>query len=418
MHTKIAILLTNLEGGGAQKVAITHAKALMAEGFDPTLIILEKNGHYNLPDNLNIHFLSNLNLQESKTQKLLQFPKLILDLAKYLHKEKFTLCISHLERADFVNILSKILYQHKTICVIHSNLSSNYKEPSLRNYIYSNLIKTVHHQSNLLLPVSKGVEADLIQMGLSKDKIKSIPNPFFIKEIQTQARQPLGEYKSIFKKDTIISVARLSKEKGVFHTIKVFAAIKETNSKLRYIILGDGALRKNHINLAKKLKLKVYTVWDNQDIKEDYDIYFLGFSQNPFNFIAHSKIYILSSQYEGLPNVIIESLICGTPVISTDVKSGPREILAPDTDINQVTDSIEYAKYGILIKPIQESNYLDTKKSLNPEEKLLQKAIQDLLTNTNIRNSYIELSQKRIQEFDIKKIILQWKKILKTILRN
>lgn len=413
---KIAILLTNLEGGGAQKVALTHIKALQEDDFDITLIVLERSGNYNIPDNVNIKFLSKSDIKDSKSKKLLKFPKLIINLAKYLKQEKLNLCISHLERADFINILSKVLYQHKTLCVIHSNLSSNYKEFSFRNYIYSNLIKTIHHQADLLLPVSKGVELDLIQMGLSKNKIKTIPNPFFIKEIQTQASQPLGEYKAIFKKETIISVARLSKEKGVFHTIKVFAEIKKTNSKLRYIILGDGALRQNHINLAKKLKLKIYTVWNNQDIKEDYDIYFLGFSQNPFNFIANSKIYILSSQYEGLPNVIIESLICGTPVISTDVKSGPREILAPETEINISTDSIEYAKYGVLTKPIKNSDYLDTKKTLNPEEKLLKQAIEKLLMDNNLRNSYIELSQERIQEFNIKKIILIWKGILKKFL--
>lgn len=410
---KIAILLTNFEGGGAQKVALTQAKALKEENFDVKLILLEKNGNYIIPDNLDIIFLSELNINNSKYKKLLQFPLLLINLAKYLKKENITLCISHLERADFINILSNLFYKHKIICIIHSNLSSNYKDISFRNYIYSNLIRIIHNQANLLLPVSKGVELDLIKMGLSKEKIKAVPNPFFIKDIHKQASIPLGQYKSIFKKDVIISVARLSKEKGVFHTIKVFAEIKKTNTNLRYLILGDGDLRENHINLAKKLKLKIYTIWDNQNINEDYDIYFLGFSQNPFNFIANSKVYILSSQYEGLPNVIIESLICGTPVISTDVKSGPREILSPDTNIKKTTNSIEYAKYGILIKPIQESDYLNTKPNLNPEEKLLKIAIEKIINNSSLRNSYIELSQKRIQEFDIKNIILIWKEIIK-----
>ena len=414
--TKIAILLTNFEGGGAQKVALTQAKALREENFDVKLILLEKSGNYTIPDDLDIIFLSKSDIKDSKYQKLSQFPRLLINLAKYLKKEKITLCISHLERADFINILSNFLYKHKTICIIHSNLSSNYKDRSFRSYLYSNLIRTIHNQANLLLPVSKGVEFDLIEMGLSKGKIQTVPNPFFIKEIHKQASIPLGQYKPIFKKDVIISVARLSKEKGVFHTIKIFAEIKKNNPKLRYIILGDGDLREHHINLAKKLKLKIYTIWDNQDIKEGYDIYFLGFSQNPFNFIANSKIYILSSQYEGLPNVIIESLICGTPIISTDVKSGPREILAPETDISISTDSIEYAKYGVLTKPIKNSNYLNSKKTLNPDENLLKQAIEKLLIDNNLRNSYIELSQERIQEFDYKKIVKIWKKIIKEYL--
>ena len=186
---------------------------------------------------------------------------------------------------------------------------------------------------------------------------------------------------------------------------------------MKYIILGDGPLREYHLNLSHNLGLKVYNIWDKNNIFSiHYDIYFLGFQPNPFQFIEKAKILILSSHFEGLPNVLVESLIVGTPVIATDVDSGPRELLAPDTNINYKTKNLEQAEYGILIPVDNNQSPRLNNIQLSNSEKYIMEAMSLLLDNKDIRESYINRSEYRVINFEINQIIPQWEEILEDVL--
>lgn len=111
---------------------------------------------------------------------------------------------------------------------------------------------------------------------------------------------------------------------------------------MKLAILGRGELEDYLKQLACEMDL-------------EKDVYFLGFQKNPFKFISKSKIYVFPSLYEGFPNALCEAMACGVTVISSDCKSGPREILAPETNIDGETKIIEYAKYGMLL-PVCDDN--------------------------------------------------------------
>lgn len=421
MRESIAILITNFEGGGAQKVALVQAQMFKAMNYDVHIIALEHQESYIIPDNLSIHFLSSSQGQGSKLQKLLLAPTLPFKLAKYIKDNNIKLCISHLERADFVNILAKFIAKHKTIGLIHSHLTSTYKTDklSLSRIAYKFLVQILEPFHNRIIAVSKGIANDLIHLGLPQSKIQVILNPFDIQEIQKKSVLEISKYKEIFDNETIISIGRLSNQKGLWHSILAFREIKKSNMRLKYIILGDGPLRDYHLELANSLNFKVYNSWDqNQKFSNDYDIYFLGFQDNPFQFIAKSKILILPSHFEGLPNVLVESLIIGTPVIATDVDAGPRELLAPKTDLNYKTKSLEQAEYGILI-PV-DNNKLPRKniEILSQSEMYLVEAINLLLNNENLRDNYIQESKTRISEFELNKIKPQWQEILEIVVNE
>lgn len=419
MKQSIAILITNFEGGGAQKIAITQAQMFQDLGYTVHIIALEHQDSYIMPDNFSIYFLSDIKGQSSKFKKLLQFPLLPFKLAQYLTKNHISLCISHLERADFVNILAKPFSHHLSIGVIHSHLTSNYTQEgvSFRSTIYLGLVKLLERFHTRIIAVSRGIEANLIQLGLPKDKIQVILNPFDIEGIRALAHQDIDEYVSLYQNPVCISTGRLSRQKGFWHSILAFHSLKKTHSDIRYIILGDGPLREYHLNFARSLGLNVYTVWDNQDITEDYDIYFLGFQQNPFAFIAQAKVLILPSHYEGLPNVLVESLIIGTPVIASDSDSGPRELLAPSSDITVKTSTIEQAEYGILI-PLDHNTLPEKPYSLSQSEQYLVSAMELILCNDEIHNSYHQKSFLRIQDFAQKTITPQWENLLKDLLHE
>jgi len=104
-------------------------------------------------------------------------------------------------------------------------------------------------------------------------------------------------------------------------------------------------------------------------------------------------------------------MACGLPIISSDCPCGPREILAPHTNINYQTKDIEYAEYGILT-PVDDEKLYSANAPLTFEEKILSQAILALLKNKNLQDKYKQKSLERARDFDVKKIIKQWEKII------
>ncbi|ELV2771259.1 glycosyltransferase, partial [Enterobacter cloacae] len=102
--------------------------------------------------------------------------------------------------------------------------------------------------------------------------------------------------------------------KRVERSIRAFFEIKKDHPEYKLIILGDGELYSKHLEDVIRLGL-------------ESDVLFLGFQKNPYFFISNAKLLMLTSDSEGLPTVLIESLILGVPVISTDCPTGPAEIL-------------------------------------------------------------------------------------------
>ena len=141
-------------------------------------------------------------------------------------------------------------------------------------------------------------------------------------------------------------------------------------------------------------------------------MYFLGFQKNPFKFISRSTIYVFPSLYEGFPNALVEAIACEIPVISSDCKSGPREILAPETNIDVETKIIEYAKYGVLI-PVCNGNYYKARDPLTNKEMILVKSIIDLYLSKKLLENYTHKTKERVKDFNKDKIILEYENILK-----
>ncbi|EFO3684743.1 glycosyltransferase, partial [Escherichia coli] len=115
-------------------------------------------------------------------------------------------------------------------------------------------------------------------------------------------------------KEFIVTVSTLTDRKRVDRTIKAMPKIIREYGEIDLLIIGEGQLRNDLQNLVKELNIEKY-------------VHFLGFQTNPYYFINKAQLLILSSDSEGLPTVIIESLILGTPVLSTDCPTGPNEIL-------------------------------------------------------------------------------------------
>jgi glycosyltransferase involved in cell wall biosynthesis len=104
-------------------------------------------------------------------------------------------------------------------------------------------------------------------------------------------------------------------------------------------------------------------------------------------------------------------MACGVPVVSSDCRSGPREILAPNTDFRYQTDKPEFAEYGVLM-PVFEVKFKSAKEPLEEKEKIWVEVIDRLLRDEDLRKHYSEKAKQRADDFKIEKIIQEWMEVL------
>jgi glycosyltransferase involved in cell wall biosynthesis len=299
-------VIGSLRGGGAEKIALTLHKGFKRLGKKSKLIVLNNKIDHNIDDE-DIIIDNDLNIIEKYNPKLI---------------------ISHMQ--DSAEKLKT--FEDKNIYyVIHTTLSYRLKQKKFFSRIkYLFKLKKLYNNKNLIC-VSNGVKEDILNnLNIKPKTIQTIYNPFDIEEIQT-----LGNEKIDLNFDYIINVAGLTKVKNQALLLKSFAKL-DTN--LHLVLLGKGNQEKNLKQLSKKLKI------ENR-------VHFLGWQKNPYKYIKNAKLFVLSSNIEGFGNVIVESLILHTRVVSTNCPSGPNEILVDELskylakvkDENDLKEKIESA---------------------------------------------------------------------------
>src|SRR5262249_55985779 len=146
-----------------------------------------------------------------------------------------------------------------------------------------------------------------------------------------------GLYEKLFQLPILLNVGRITPAKGQWLLFEVLKRIRNQYPTWKLVIIGEsdteGNLKEHLIRLSKDLGLSVYDISQKQVLTLDYDIYLLGFQMNPFKFMRHSKLLVFPSVFEGFPNTVLEAMESGLPVIVADCQSGPREILAHETDL-------------------------------------------------------------------------------------
>jgi glycosyltransferase involved in cell wall biosynthesis len=392
--TKIYFLINSLGGGGAENVLIR-----LKDFIKPyKIFLLEKEIKYQI-ENYLIEHISNHTKKTNPLIKTFSIPFYALNLSKKITKNDIVL--SFLWRANFVNCFLKFIINHKAIISIHNDPLSSFKGLKKLNKL---LIKILYKKADKIVAVSKGVAENLKKLGIYTNKIKVIYNPISIKDIEEKLKEEIDEI--FINKDFIINIGRLTKQKGQWYLLRIFKEIKKEFPELKLLILGEGELKNYLVELSKNLGFKTF-VWDQDKISEKFDVFFLGFQDNPFKFISKAKLFILSSLWEGFPNVIIETLACGTPIIASDCKSGPREILAPDTGFKFQTKEPEFAQYGILM-PVFDGQLKKINDPLTKEEKIWIDTLLKVLKNDDILNKYKLKCKERTKDFYIENIIKDW----------
>jgi N-acetylgalactosamine-N,N'-diacetylbacillosaminyl-diphospho-undecaprenol 4-alpha-N-acetylgalactosaminyltransferase len=237
------------------------------------------------------------------------------------------------------------------------------------------MVRFSYKRADLVLANSYAMQTDLIENFKIKTPVKVIYNPIDLGFIRSHIDEmPVF----VFEKDIFyfINVGGFRKEKNHLLLLQAFFIMKNLPCKL--LIVGGGIMEED-------LKQKV------SDFGMRDKVVFCGWDNNPFKYVNRSNCFVLSSDVEGFPNVLIEALACGKPVISTDCSSGPRELLAPSTDLHhRAINNYEIGEYGILT-PVNDVIALAA-------------AMKRMYEDAALRKQFEEKAKSRAQQFDVDEI--------------
>jgi glycosyltransferase involved in cell wall biosynthesis len=352
---KIAIFLASLQGGGAERNMLRLANSCADRGLKVDLVLAQDKGAYFSEISPKVKII-----KLGTSRVIFSLPKLIT----YLNNEKPTVLICALNHVNLVALWAK-LYSSvptKIIVTVRNTLSQgkqDFANPKMS--LTHRLIHYFYPRANQIVAVSKGVADDLAKTAkLPRETIKVIYNPVVTPKLLEQATANV-EHPWFYPKEppVILGVGRLSKQKDFPTLIKAFAILQH-NYSARLIILGEGEERPQLETLIKELKL-------------ENKVSLSGFVSNPFAYMNRAALFALSSIREGLPTVLIEAMAVGTPVVSTNCRSGPEEIL-------------EEGKYGQLV-PVGDVEKLakamvTTLKNPQSSEILQQRAMEFSMENS------------------------------------
>ena len=303
MKKKVVLAIFTLQGNGAERFALTLAKGLIDAGHDAHIVYFKDIIDLPIPEGVKTHFFN--------YQKFRAIPKFMrANIAakafdKFILNEIGTpdLVLSNLFPVDFVLCKSKLPNVH---LVIHNTTSQEYAG-RLDNKMMKQLKKV--YLAKPCVGVSQGVTDDFKAL-FQTENITTIYNPIDVAQVLATA----DEYHPELQGDYIVNVGKFKPQKRQDILIRAYA---QANVKEKLVLVGTGELLPNCQQLVKELHI------------EDRVI-FTGFKKNPYPYMKHAKLMVLSSDFEGLGLVILEALALGTPVISTDCPSGPSEILAAE----------------------------------------------------------------------------------------
>jgi glycosyltransferase involved in cell wall biosynthesis len=339
MRKRVLVFVTDFYKGGIASVCSNFLNEYTKVSNDEIALCVydDKPFGYELPETVKVYHLKfplwkdfGETQFESFKRSVVRIPAMPLALIKFLNVcrvYKPHVIIAHSSIINSMALLakkvSKYLKKTKIIVVDHNNIER--PATSIAGKMTAKVAIGLYRNTDLAIAISKTIaEKQHTIFKVEKNKIKYVPNAINIAQIETLKSEELDNdmEKDLFKNPVILNVGRLSPDKGQWHLIKAYNEMKKQGTKAKLVIIGEGELE------SELKELICYYGLEN-------DVVMLGYKKNPYKYLAKSSIFAFSSISEGLPMSLLEAMSCGVPVISTDCISGPRDILAEQSERNE-----------------------------------------------------------------------------------
>lgn len=349
---KLIIVLPGIDIGGAQRFCLNFCTYLNKINYDYKVIFLRKAKNSEFRD----EFIT-------KKIKFIEFNKkkawfAFRNLYNELKKNGDCTVLSTVGNIDFIcSLVSLFLPKVKLIIRKANVIFDNQKTLMTRFKIWFE-----GKRCTKFVSLTQEMQEDYIQYGIDPKKMIVINNMVDLNYIENKENEKLDTSFKKNKKKIIITSARFVPEKRYDVLLNAFYELRKIRNDVSLIILGNGPL--------------FDTIKDS--VPEEYknDIIFYGFQNNPYYFMRQSDLFVLTSDFEGFPNVIIEAFSCGLPVIATDAKTGPKEI-------------IKEGKNGYIVP--------------RGDFQMLAKKIDDLLSSGELEK-YKKCAKASVNQYSIEKI--------------
>ncbi|MES1940344.1 glycosyl transferase family protein [Salinisphaera sp. T5B8] len=379
MH--IAVYIPTLAGGGAEQSMLRLAETLAERGHLVDLLVNRRAGAHadRLPNGVRLVELARHGKLRGRLDALRAYPgdtaallrpvllartpvmtlRYLPGLASYLSRAQPAVLVSALFYANLLAIWARRLARVDTRLIVteHNNLSRRIAQGRTRSaerarwrYL-PELLGRVYPRADAIVAVSNGVADDLAEITqLDRAAVHTIHNPVVFPELPERAREPDDHpWFTAGAPPVVLAAGRLEAQKNFALLLDAVAVVRRQRP-LRLMILGEGSQRDALSAQAERLGIAA-------------DIELRGWVGNPYAAMSRAAAFVLSSNWEGLGNVLIEAMACGCPVVATDCPSGPREILnhgehgrlVPMNDVTALADALN----ATLDAPVQADRLRD-----------------------------------------------------------
>jgi len=318
---KTLFILPGLEAGGAERVLITLMNGVEREKYDPALLSVRGDGPLKDLIDPSIPFYA---LNRKPTVSSL--PALL----RKLRKIRPDIVISTMAHMNFMVLALKPFFP-KTIFIVREAITPSYflQKYQRRGFIIKALYRILYRRADIVLSPTRKVFDAFYDWGLNGDNFVLLKNPVDVEKVRASIEPPSMPAKH---DETIhfIGCGRLDRQKG-FDRLIAALGTQELSCEWRFDILGEGRERDNLAALIKEKSLQDKVV-------------LRGHISPPYPCFTGADCFVLPSRFEGLPNVVLEALACGTPVIATAESGGIDEIAAdcPAGSVRIVNDMARF----------------------------------------------------------------------------
>jgi len=324
----VALFMPSLRGGGAERVMLDLARGMAKRGYVVDLVVLNRIGEVTTDVGRGVKVVD-----LHRTRAAVALPALI----SYLRRRRPPVMLSTLEHINVLAVIATKLVGGIRLVIREANTpSEDLGRQELKGRFVRMAMRTTYGAAAGIIAVSQGVARSLSEtLRLDPARIQVIASPVITDRLREGVKEPPAHpWFSDGGEPVILGVGRLVEQKGFDTLLRAFAKARQ-GVPSRLVIFGEGTLREELTNLAAQL-----------GVADSFQL--PGFDPNPFTYMSSCDLFVLSSRWEGLPNVLIQAMAAGAKVVATDCPSGPNEVLdggelgalVPVDDVDAMADAM------------------------------------------------------------------------------